>query len=100
MTIYRDGKAIELTEYELNQAWLECHEKHIRYDVESCLEDWGLSFKTFSDFGYDSEETFRSAFIEECVKEADDLLDSGYSRDGCITEAVSTIMEDYDVEVT
>ena len=101
MTIYRDGKAIELTEEELMKAWNIVSGQNLKYDIEEQidfqLECDGLSFESFKKHGYGSEDDFRSAFVEECFPLVQERMDDGWSRQGAIEETISDFAQDYEL---
>ena len=72
MTIYRDGKPIELTDKEVRFIVRNDHELDVRYEVKNALsvyeEDGIISFENYDSGIYNSSEDARSDFIESVVE--------------------------------
>lgn len=99
MTIYRNGNAIELTAAELNQAWTEVHRDHLRLDIESCIDDLELSFDSFCVHGYSSAAAFRTAFVEECVPQVEEWMETGSTSENAVYEVVQDMAGEWNYDL-
>lgn len=99
MTIYREGKAIELTRGETLQAYNEVLKKAQVAMIEDKIEDAGFSFDSFSEFDYQSETDFRDDFTCEVFKLFEDYYyNMNYSEQAAMDEAIESTAKEYSLE--
>ena len=99
MTIYREGKAIELTRGETLQAYNEVLKNSQMSMIEDKIEDAGFSFDSFSEFDYESEDSFRDAFICEVYELFEDYYyNMNYSEQAAMDEAIESTAKEYSLE--
>lgn len=99
MTIYREGKAIELTRNEMLKAYNEIQKDGRKSMIEDKIEDAGFSFDSFSEFDYESEDAFRNDFTDEVFKLFEDYYyNMNYSEQAAIDEAIESTAKEYSLE--